>query len=592
MRRAPRRAKAATDDAAKQASDDDDAGVAAKRSPAGRLTGHSARALRQLADGPRDADPSAFFRSGTRLMAEIFGSRYGILARYADPERCFLRTLVLWEGQNFAEPFEYALAGTPCADSLSRGRIVIESGVQQRYPEDAVLLAMGAESYIGAALPGADGAAIGVLYVIHDASLAADDEALALLQLFAQRFAFELERQDCQTDLSASEARFRGFAAIAADWFWEQDAALRYSYLSLGLGRVTGWPQRRFLGCDRAAAFGDDVEADADWCLCLQDAAAHRPYQITYRLRRTDGQWLWIHECAQPLRDDQSGEFLGFRGVARDVSAEQLLVRGWRERRDELQQQPYERARLAALGALAAGAAHDLRNPLAAVRNAVRYLRHKAPGWLVGQLPDALASPADSPAEKLAEYLGIIDVEVAQAEGMLVELLDAVRPRTLLWSEFAVDQLCEELLAGGLLPGSVALHFTDPRPLALRADRALLRQLLANLLGNAAAAMGGCGEIRVSVDCDASDQWLRIEDGGPGVATAHRERIFEPLFTTRSDGHGLGLWVARDIAHRHGGELLLEEGEGRGARFALRLPAVPTGTDRVATVGVAQSPHR
>jgi len=547
----------------------------------GGLAGRSARALRQLADGPRDADPLSFFRRGAQLMAETFGSRYAILARYADPGQQVLRMLAFWSGGGFAEPVQYPRAGTPCADCMNDGVLVIERGVQQRYPEDAALVAMGADSYIGVSLVGGDGRAFGVLNVIHDAPLPADDELLALLQLFAQRFAFELERQDYQSALSASEARFRDFATIAADWFWEQDTALRYSCLSPGQEAVTGWSAQRFLGRDRAAAFAGDVDAGHEWRLCLRAAAAQRPYELTYRLRRPDGQWLWIHERAQPLRDAESGEFLGFRGVGRDISAEHLLVSGWREQRDEPQPRLRERTRLAALGAQAAGAAHDLRNPLAAIRNAVHYLRRKAPGWLASGAPElpsgglpAMASSA-APAGKLTEYLGIIDVELRHAEVMLTELLDVARPRPPRWSEFAVDQLCDELLERGLLPKSVALHYAAPRPLLLCADRALLRQLLANLLGNAAVAMRGSGEIRVAAGRDVNGQWLRVVDDGPGVAAAHRDRLFEPLFTTRSDGYGLGLWVARDIAWRHRGELLLEEGEGRGACFTLYLPPPP-----------------
>ncbi len=99
-----------------------------------------------------------------------------------------------------------------------------------------------------------------------------------------------------------------------------------------------------------------------------------------------------------------------------------------------------------------------------------------------------------------------------------------------------------------------------------------LRQVLVNLVRNAAEAAGSGGRVSVSLTERNGTAEVAVEDSGPGIPSAHRARLFEPFFTTKAGGTGLGLAVSRAIARAHGGDLAADAGATGGARFALRLP--------------------
>jgi signal transduction histidine kinase len=102
-----------------------------------------------------------------------------------------------------------------------------------------------------------------------------------------------------------------------------------------------------------------------------------------------------------------------------------------------------------------------------------------------------------------------------------------------------------------------------------------LRQVLVNLVRNAAEAAGPGGRVAVRVAAQDGTAEVAVEDSGPGIDAANRGRLFEPFFTTKPRGTGLGLAVSRAIARAHGGDLAADPTDGGGARFALRLPARP-----------------
>ena len=122
-------------------------------------------------------------------------------------------------------------------------------------------------------------------------------------------------------------------------------------------------------------------------------------------------------------------------------------------------------------------------------------------------------------------------------------------------------------------PAAVRCSATGPAdPFPVQADPVLLRQVVDNLLKNALDAVAGDGEIQVAVEKTAGYAVLTVRDTGPGVPPEHRASLFEPLFSTKVKGTGLGLFLSRQIVERHGGTLDLIDGAGPGAAFQVRLP--------------------
>jgi signal transduction histidine kinase len=215
------------------------------------------------------------------------------------------------------------------------------------------------------------------------------------------------------------------------------------------------------------------------------------------------------------------------------------------------------RERLAILGQLASSVGHELRNPLGVMTNAVYYLK-----MVHGET-----------SEELREYLGILTHQIGLAEKIVADLLDFARLKSPQWQTVDAGTLIEEQLARiEPAPGvTVDRRYSAPLP-AVRVDPIQIGQVLFNLFTNAQQAMDGKGTLTVTVEQRDGKVAIDVADTGPGIAPENITKIFEPLFTTKARGIGLGLAVSRSLAVNNGGALTIISEPGRGATFTLTLP--------------------
>ncbi|HET6921741.1 MAG TPA: ATP-binding protein [Anaeromyxobacteraceae bacterium] len=211
--------------------------------------------------------------------------------------------------------------------------------------------------------------------------------------------------------------------------------------------------------------------------------------------------------------------------------------------------------KLAGIGRLAAGVAHEINNPLGVVLGYTRLLRKRAEG-------------------PLAEDLAVIEEETLRSLEIVEGLLDLARPPRLTVQAVDLRELSDEVV--GRLGEARQLEgvAVDVRGRGRAAgDAQKLRQVLLNLVRNGAEATGAGGRLEVAVSEADGRVEVSVADDGPGIGAGARDRLFEPFFTTKPRGTGLGLAVSRAIARAHGGELAAVEG-ATGARFVLTLPRV------------------
>jgi PAS domain S-box-containing protein len=223
---------------------------------------------------------------------------------------------------------------------------------------------------------------------------------------------------------------------------------------------------------------------------------------------------------------------------------------------DKARRQLVQRARLAAIGQVSASIAHDLRNPLAAIMNAAYLLKRR-----LRQDP------------KLVEFLQIIEEEVRASDRIITGLMEMTRGKAPAKSAVDLEQLVQA--AFDRAPGADRVHCQarfDRSPFIVHADPDQMRQVFGNLITNAVQAIAGAGEIVVAGQHQAEADVVLVTDSGSGVAPELRANLFEPLFTTKAKGTGLGLVLCRQIIERHGGSIDYVENGARGATFRIVLP--------------------
>jgi signal transduction histidine kinase len=239
-----------------------------------------------------------------------------------------------------------------------------------------------------------------------------------------------------------------------------------------------------------------------------------------------------------------------FGALARQFNA---MTSALEEHQDRLVQSE----KLAGIGRLAAGVAHEINNPLAVILGYTRLLQKKADG-------------------SLAADLKVIEEETVRARDIVEGLLDLSRPLPASRERVDLREVCEEVVgrlreAAGAGQALVLVEGSG----SATGNPAKLRQVLANLIRNGSEAAGADGRVTVRVDEEPSGVRVEVEDTGPGLDEDAAARLFEPFFTTKDRGTGLGLAVSRAVARAHGGDVVGETLPGGGARFTLRLPREP-----------------
>jgi PAS domain S-box-containing protein len=271
-------------------------------------------------------------------------------------------------------------------------------------------------------------------------------------------------------------------------------------------------------------------------------------------LQRRDGELIPIEDSAAPIYDDNN-QLRGVVMVFRDVTLEK-----------QSQSVMRKAEKLAAAGRLAATMAHEINNPLEAVGNLIYIVKNTA-----NIPPDVMG------------YLTMAEQELERVSHITRQTLgfyrDSSEPGPV--EMRAVIESVLKIYTNKIRSKSVELDLElavdCPAIFGLQGE---MKQLIANLVSNAADAVDHAGKIRIVMAPAAREQGtgveLKVEDNGPGIAAEHRGHIFEPFFTTKKDvGTGLGLWVSKEIAERHGGHIEVSSGKASslgGAVFTVFLP--------------------
>ena len=385
-----------------------------------------------------------------------------------------------------------------------------------------------------------------------------------------------------QQALRESEEKYRSILKNMEEGYYETDLNGNFTFANEAMARIIGYPHEDLPGMNNRQ-FTTAPNSAKIYAVYHEVFRTGAPAQILdYAVVKKDGSQGVIEASASLLRNTV-GEPASFYGICRDVSQRKLVemeLARYREHLEEMvrertreleaaQQELIKREKLSVLGQLTATVSHELRNPLGVIRSSNFYLQKKV-------------KAQDPKAEK---HFKRIEEQVALCDAIVADLLEYTRGRSVSavkedicgWLNDLLDQIQENesvLIRRQMSPNIPSVAY----------DREKMRRVLINVLDNAiqavkARAKSGAEEVQnylpdiwVSAHVENNHLIIEVLDNGIGMAPEVQKRAFEPLFTTRARGTGIGLANVKKIVSEHGGAVTLQSVPGQGTKVTITLP--------------------
>jgi PAS domain S-box-containing protein len=369
-------------------------------------------------------------------------------------------------------------------------------------------------------------------------------------------------RRLADATLRESEERFRLVADAVPVLIWVSDRSKRCTWFNKAWLEFTGRPMEELVG----DGWADDVHPD-DFDQCLEvyttNFEARRAFTMEYRLKRRHGEYRWVEDNGVP-RFDGEGVFTGYIGSCVDFTERKDAQEALRRLAADLSQADRKKDDFIAL------LAHELRNPLAPIRNGLQILR------LAGGDMDAVGQARAMMDRQLTHMVRLIDdlLDISRISRNKMELR---RERVLLTD--VVDSAVETARPQIDEAGHDLSLSLPPGPVFLDADLTRMAQVVANLLTNSAKYTERGGKIQLAAERRGQEVVVTVHDNGIGIPAEALPNIFEMFSQVdrsverSTGGLGIGLALVRALVEMHGGSVTAESpGEGRGSTFTIRLP--------------------
>jgi PAS domain S-box-containing protein len=268
-------------------------------------------------------------------------------------------------------------------------------------------------------------------------------------------------------------------------------------------------------------------------------------HSFEYRFLHKDGNYRWMHEEARVLRDSD--------GKPREVNGYWIDVTARKQMEEDLARAQ----RLATIGELAAMVGHDLRNPLTGIAGAAYYLKTKLS-------PKAAA--------RTRQMLELIDDEIKHSDKIVSDLLEYSRELRLELTKTDARSITSHALSEARIPRRIRVVNSTRKKPQIEVDTDKMNRLLLNIIRNAVDAMPQGGTLRITSRESRGRIELSVADTGAGITEEDLRELWNPLFTTKAKGIGLGLPIANRLAEAHGGTITVKTKAGRGSIFTVTVP--------------------
>jgi len=356
------------------------------------------------------------------------------------------------------------------------------------------------------------------------------------------------ERKKAKEALEGSEAILRSILNNSSDQIFMLDRNHRYLTVNKALADAIGLSSKEIIGMsisdtyppETAAAFTANIDSvfKTGKSLFIEEKMISL------------GKELDISTILNPIKDS-TGKLIAVTGIVRDIT-----------QRKNLEKQLHEKERLAAIGQTAGMVGHDIRNPLQAIAGDMYLIDND-----IAYLPD------NEIKKSLQESVTSIQANLLYIAKIVEDLQDYAKAQTPNFQRVAIGSVIEEVMQlVNISPNlQVAIDIQKGFPEVV-ADFSMLKRVLMNLVNNAVQAMPNGGQLTIRGYCKGARVFLSVEDTGTGIPNEVKPRLFEPMFTTKAKGQGLGLAVVKRFVEALNGSITFESTEGKGTKFFIQLP--------------------
>ena len=375
------------------------------------------------------------------------------------------------------------------------------------------------------------------------------------------------QRIKIELRLAASEKKYRELVDLMLEGIWMADKDGLTTFVNPAIGAMLGYEPHEMIGQQVRKFTKKNLQKKLDQNFTRRKQGFKDIYDFEYL--RKDGTTLLASVATTPVYDDK-GEFSGALAAIQDITerktAERQLARQAKhleeiveERTQDLreaQSQLIKAEKMITLGELAGSVGHELRNPLAVIRNSVYLLKS-----------------ASTDETKRREYINLIEQETVNASRIITDLLDYSHIQPLKPIACDVVDIVNEVLERNKPPENVNVDIQVSRDLPkILVNPQQIGQIMANLVLNAYEAMPQGGSLVISGVSNEGRIKINLKDTGHGISKKDLLKIFEPLFTTKPRGIGLGLAISRRLADLNRAEIRVKSKIGEGTVFSLILP--------------------
>ncbi|MCG7852177.1 MAG: PAS domain S-box protein [Methanosarcinaceae archaeon] len=379
------------------------------------------------------------------------------------------------------------------------------------------------------------------------------------------------KRKYVEETLRSSEERLKILFEKAPDAYYLNDFKGNLIDGNRAAEKITGYKKEELLGKSflklKLLSLGQIAKAVK---LLAKNISGKATGPDEFILQRKDGSQVPVEINTQPVKIGGKRVVLGLvRDITKQKLAEELLreytenlekIVGERTRElREVQEELMRKERLAILGKLAGGISHELRTPLGTIMNAVYFLN----------------MAVENPEPEVKEMLEVIENEISISNRIITGMLDFARPKEAKKQEVDVNSLLQETLSRIHIPKNIEVErFIDEKLPQIISDQVQTGQIFVNIIQNGFQAMPDGGKLVVESKAAESDKVvISFLDTGIGISEENLKKLFEPLFSTKPFGTGLGLALVKMLIERNGGTILVESKVGEGSTFTVTFPA-------------------